>query len=70
MKWIKIDHYTGKPVAHNSGWHIVDYVSGDFKITQWENGKRMLWLNGKNKGTFNTLRDAKSRAEEIARENS
>ena len=68
MKWIKTDRYTGKPIAHNSGWHIVDYISGDFKITQLANRKMMLLLNGKNKGTFNTLRDAKSRAEELAKE--
>ena len=64
MKWVKIDHYTGKPIAHNSGWHIVDYVSGDFKIIN-DCGRYILTQNGNQINSFKTLKEAKAQAENV-----
>ena len=62
MKWIKIDHYTGKPIS-DKGWHICDYIAGEYKAIVTENGKWILTKNVNTIGTFKTLKAAKSEAE-------
>lgn len=63
MKWLKVDS-KGNPIKPNSGWHIPNYISGDFKITN-NNGKYVLAKNGETIGTFKTLKEAKAKAESI-----
>lgn len=61
MKWLKVDR-DGKPIAHNSGWHIPNYISGEYKITN-NNGKYILTKNNIKIGEFKTLKEAKAKAE-------
>ena len=61
MKWLKIDHFSEKPIT-SKGWHICDYISGDFKIID-NGGKWILTYKGDEKGTFRTLKAAKIAAE-------
>lgn len=68
MTWEKIDHFTGQPYKKNSksgAWNIVDYTSGDFRITELSNGDRELTKSGAKLGTFKTLKAAKAFAETI-----
>ena len=58
MKWIKVDHFTGKPIT-TKGWHICDYISGDYKIIVNDNGKWTLTYKGNEVETFKTLKAAK-----------
>ena len=62
MKWIKIDQYTGKPIANNNGWHICDYICGDYRIIS-DNGRWILTKAEIKIGTFKTLKAAKTQAE-------
>lgn len=64
MKWVKVDQYTGKPIPNKDGWHICDYISGDYKIIS-DNGKWILTKAGKTLGTYKTLKAAKAEAEKI-----
>jgi hypothetical protein len=64
MKWKKVDHNSGQEIAHNSGWHIPDYVSGNFRIIN-NSGSYTTTCNGHAVGTYNTLREAKARAEAL-----
>lgn len=68
MTWEKIDHFTGMPYKKNpksGAWHIVDYVSGDFRITELWDGNRELTRGGARLGTFKTLKAAKAFAETL-----
>lgn len=62
MKWTKVDQYTNQPVARNSGWHIVDYISGDYRIVS-DNGKWILRKSDELIAVFKTLKEAKAYAE-------
>lgn len=70
MKWTKIDQKTGEPAKRNCNSFMPhDYISGGFRIINNEWFSRKLgWIltyNGKEVGRFNTLKEAKTRAEEI-----
>lgn len=67
LTWSKVDHFTNKPYKRdNSGdWHIVDYISGDFRISELPNGDRELTKGGRKLGIFKTLKAAKAYAETI-----
>lgn len=68
MTWEKIDHFTGQLYKKNTksgSWYIVDYISGDFRITELQNGDRELTKSGKKLGRFKTLKAAKVFAETI-----
>ena len=62
MKWTKIDHYTNKPIEKNTGWHICDYVCGEYKIIN-DDGSWTLEKNRTKINTFKTLKAAKEAAE-------
>lgn len=62
MKWTKVDHTTHQPIARNSGWHIVDYISGDYVISDVY-GRWVLRKNGKLIRVTKTLKEAKAIAE-------
>lgn len=64
MKWVKVDHYTGKPIT-DKGWHICDYISGEYKAIVTDNGKWILTKNENEIGIFKTLKEAKAQAENI-----
>lgn len=68
MEWVKIDHFTGEPYKKNprsGSWNIVDYMSGDYRITELPDGKRELTKGSKKLGQFKTLKAAKAFAETI-----
>lgn len=66
MIWEKIDHFTGKPYKKNpksGAWFIVDYISGDYRISNMD-GYWLLTKCGRiNLGKFKTLKAAKAFAE-------
>lgn len=69
INWEKIDHFTGEPYRKNAksgGWNIVDYISGNLKITMMPNGDRAVHRGAEHIGTFKTLKAAKQCAETIA----
>lgn len=64
IAWIKINHFTGEPYKRsNGGWQIVDYISGDMRISELPNGDRMLTKGKEIIGTYKTLKQAKAIAE-------
>ena len=66
MEWQKINHFTGEPYKKNpkcGNWYIVDYISGDYRITELPDGQRELTKGSKKLGTFKTLKAAKEYAE-------
>ena len=70
MKWEKIDQRTGEIVKRGCGsFETHDYVSGRFRIinNEWKERKLgwILTCNGNEVGRFNTLKEAKARAEEV-----
>ena len=70
MKWTKIDQKTGEPMKKGCNQLMPhDYVSEDFRIinNSWRETKLGWILMKENKeiGRFNTLKEAKKRAEEI-----
>lgn len=68
MTWEKIDHFTGEPYKKNAksgAWNVIDYISGDFRITELPNGNRELSKGHEKIGTFRTLKSAKDFAETI-----
>lgn len=62
MKWVKVDHFTGKAID-DKGWHICDYIAGEYKATVTDNGRWILTKNGIEIGKFKTLKAAKTEAE-------
>lgn len=70
IEWVKIDHFTGKPYkkdAKSGAWNVVDYIAGDYRITELANGNRQLTRCGLNLGIFKTLKEAKAFAENTGR---
>lgn len=70
MKWIKIDQKTGEVFKRGCNSFMPhDYISGRFRIINNEWKERTLgWIltcNGREIERFNTLKQAKARAEEI-----
>jgi len=68
MEWMKIDHFTGEPYKKNTksgAWHIIDYKSGEYRITELPDGSRELTKGSEKIGTFKTLKAAKEYAEKI-----
>lgn len=66
LNWQKIDHFTGEPYKKtNTAWQVVDYVSGDLRITTLPDGKRELTKGNAKIGQFKTLKAAKEYAETI-----
>lgn len=70
MKWTKVNQKTGEPVKR-TGYNFMqhDYVSGNFKIINNSFMERKLaWVltcNGNEVGRFDTLKQAKERAEAV-----
>lgn len=70
MKWTKIDQKTGEVAKRGCGSFMPhDYIAGNFRIinNEWRE-KKFGWIltaNGKEIGRFNTLKEAKKRAEDI-----
>ena len=70
MKWTKIDQRTGEVVKRGCGsFEPHDYICGAFRIinNEWKERKLgwHLTCNGNEIGRFNTLKEAKTRAEEL-----
>ena len=69
MKWTKVDQKTGKPMKNGNSFCPHDYVSGCFKIinNDWLVRKQgwILQANGNEIGRFDTLKEAKARAEAV-----
>lgn len=68
INWEKINHFTNEPYKKDTksgAWHIVDYISGDLRITELPNGYRELTKGDKKIGTFKTLKAAKAFAETL-----
>ena len=70
MKWIKIDQRTGEVAKRGRGsFSPHDYISGSFRIINksWEERKLgyILTCNGNEVAKFDTLKQAKARAEAI-----
>ncbi len=64
--WTKVDHFTGEPYNKKTGsWQVVDYVSGDMRITTLYDGKRELTKGSVKLGQFKTVKAAKEFAESI-----
>lgn len=69
MKWTKIDQRTGEPMEKTvNSFMPHDYISGSYKIINNSFFERKLaWVltkNGEEIGRYNTLKEAKARAEE------
>lgn len=67
MNWEKIDHFTGAPYKKNpkcGDWHVVDYVSGEYRISNMD-GYWLLTKDGISVKKFATLKAAKAFAETI-----
>ena len=70
MKWTKIDQRTGEVAKRGCGSFCPhDYISGSFRIInhEWMENKLgwILTCNGHEIGRFNTLKEAKARAEAV-----
>ena len=70
MKWTKIDQRTGEPAKRGCNSFMPhDHVSGNFKIinNSWSERKLgwHLTCNGREIARFNTLKEAKAKAEEL-----
>ena len=67
MTWDKINHFTGEPYKKNpkdGGWYIVDYVSGEYRISNMDD--HWLATKGETKlGKFKTLKAAKAFVESL-----
>ena len=61
MKWIKVNHNTNNPIIPNSGWHICDYVCGEYRIIN-NDGNWILTKNGITVNQYKTLKAAKMAA--------
>lgn len=70
MKWTKIDQKTGEPAKRGCNSFIPhDYIAGRFRIINntWSETKLgwVLTCNDHEIGRFNTLKEAKARAEDV-----
>ena len=70
MKWTKIDQRTGEPMKRSVNQLMAhDYIAGDFRIINnaWKERKQgwILTCNGNEIGRFDSLKQAKARAEEL-----
>ena len=68
INWEKIDHFTGEPYKKNpksGSWNIVDYVSGNIRISELPKGNREVTKNGERICEFKTLKSAKAFAETL-----
>lgn len=70
MKWIKIDQKTGEIAKRGCNSFMPhDYISGDYRIINNSFSiRRLCWVltrNGEVVGKFDTLKEAKSKAESI-----
>ena len=70
IKWIKIDQKTGEPMKKGVNQLMPhDYISGAFRIinNSWKESRKgwVLTCNGHEVGRFDTLKQAKARAEEV-----
>lgn len=70
MKWTKIDKRTGEPMKRGCNQLMAhDYIAGYFRIinNSWIETKLgwILTKDGEEIGRFNTLKQAKAKAEEL-----
>lgn len=70
MKWTKIYQRTGEPMKKGCNQLMAhDYIAGNFRIINnaWKENKLgwILTKDGEEIGRFNTLKQAKEKAEEV-----